>query len=112
MRGEARHPWWETYATGPVVVFGHYWRIPVPLLVKDDGLLSSFPLENMMGPGNAICIDYSVGARAAERRAGRVGGPFTGRLAALRWPERELVFDDGERRPVVMPNAAPMGRPS
>ena len=39
------------------------------------------------------CVDYSVGRRFTERHRG-VSDGFTGGLAALRWPERTLVFDD------------------
>lgn len=97
MRGESRERWWNTYTASPVVVFGHYWRIPALELQKDDGLFAGTQLHAMLGRNNAICIDYSVGSRGASRKLGRPNGPFTGRLAALRWPERELVFDDGER---------------
>ncbi len=107
VRHEARHPWWETYDDAIPVVFGHYWRIPLSALQKDDGLLSCYPLHSMLGRGAAICIDYSVGGRAAERKLGRTTGPYTCRLAALRWPERELVFDDGDRMPVAPPPGAP-----
>lgn len=96
MRQEARHPWWHTY-DGPFVVFGHYWRITIPGVHKDDGLFARVPLHSTLGAGKAMCIDYSVGGRWRERRDGPAGGSFTGRLAALRWPERELMFDDGER---------------
>jgi len=41
-------------------------------------------------------VDYSVGGRYAERARGGAP-PYQTRLAALRWPERELAFDDGER---------------
>ncbi len=109
MRNEARHPWWDEYADDKVLVFGHYWRITVPDLQKDDGLFSRQPLNSTLGRGRAICIDYSVGGRAIERRRGRPHGPYIGRLAALRWPERELVFDDGERLPVLAPNSAATG---
>lgn len=104
VRHEARHRWWNEYAAGPVVVFGHYWRIPIPALREDDGLFEDRPLNAMMGAGRAICIDYSVGGRASARKNGFLNGPFAGRLAALRWPEMELVFDDGERQPVLMPD--------
>jgi hypothetical protein len=103
-RHEARHPWWDTYSNGPMIVFGHYWRVPIPSLQREDGLFSAYPLHSTLGAGRAICIDYSVGGRASERREGRTGN-FLGRLAALRWPERELVFDDGERRGIVDPGA-------
>ena len=103
VRNEQRHPWWDEYSAEPPVVFGHYWRIPLVGLQKDDGLFSTHPLNSMLGRGKAICVDYSVGGRAHERRERRVQGPFTGRLAALRWPERVLVFDDGEQQAVRMP---------
>lgn len=97
VRRETRHPWWEEYASKSWVVFGHYWRIAVAGVRRDEGFLSRHPLHTPLGSGRAMCIDYSVGARWFDRSQGRSAGPFTGRLAALRWPERELVFDDGER---------------
>ena len=41
-----------------------------------------------------FCVDYSVGARWAARRNGEDPARRF-KLAALRWPERTLVFDDG-----------------
>jgi hypothetical protein len=82
------------------VVFGHYWRWwnPEAHAVWSKGEPSLFvdvaPDEWMptaIGE-RAFCVDYSVGARYAERRA-KPCGPFEGRLAAMRWPERELMFD-------------------
>ena len=106
MRSEARHPWWEEYDGDPWIVFGHYWRIAVTGIQKDDGLLSRYPLHSPLGKGRAMCIDYSVGGRWFDRSQGRSAGPFSGRLAALRWPERELVFDDGERIAMTEPVSA------
>lgn len=102
-RNESRHPWWNDYGDGPFVVFGHYWRNPVPGVVWDDGLFPGQSIHSALGAGNAICIDYSVGGRWYERTQGRGDGSFLGKLAALRWPERTLVFDDGECVPMVMP---------
>ncbi len=107
-RIEARHPWWNDYRQGPFTVWGHYWRIPIPQLSKDDGLFSGQPLYNALGAGNATCIDYSVGGRFCDRDEGRINGPYTGRLAALRWPERTLVFVDGECQPMVTPKSLPV----
>jgi len=104
-RHEARHPWWNDYADGPLVVFGHYWRIPVTGIQKDDGLFGGVPLNRTLGSGRAMCIDYSVGGRWHDRHEGRRDGPFIGRLAALRWPERTLLFDDGESAALVGPGA-------
>jgi len=44
-------------------------------------------------------VDYSVGRRFLERWTDPGAGvrrPFRGGLAALRWPERVLCFDDLE----------------
>ena len=90
-----RHPWWETYDAAPAVVVGHYWRRR-----QRRAESSSEATWETRGPfdwtgprGNVFCVDYSVGRRFVERDPGRVGG-FQGALAALRWPERTLVFDD------------------
>jgi hypothetical protein len=41
-----------------------------------------------------FCVDYSVGARWLDRLRG--DNPVQrSKLAAMRWPERVLVFDDG-----------------
>ncbi len=109
MRTKERDPWWKEYNGDKIVVFGHYWRLPAPTLNQDGQHFAAHPLNSMLGKGKAICIDFSVGARASERAAGRVNGPFSGRLGALRWPERELVFDNGERQTVVMPASAAFG---
>ena len=44
--------------------------------------------------GNVFCVDFSVGAKWKERSDGVIAGT-NARLAALRWPERTLMFDDG-----------------
>ena len=79
-RDERRVKWWESDRGGPVCVFGHY----------------SMPVDQSHDFGRAICVDYGVGRRAKERTEVGDEGPFvTTRLAALRWPEREMVFDTG-----------------
>ncbi|MFA6047114.1 MAG: metallophosphoesterase [Phycisphaerales bacterium] len=101
VRDEMRLPWWNSYRDPRWMIFGHYWRIPVAGIREDDGVLSKPSLNRTLGPGPAMCIDYSVGGRWYDRSQGRLHGPFTGRLAALRWPEKTLVFDDGEEMPVI-----------
>jgi hypothetical protein len=82
-------------------VFGHYWRSwdhathgrfskGEPNLFEHDSPLGW--QRNDAGAEVAICIDFSVGARFEERKRG-ASDRFAGRLAALRWPERQLVFD-------------------
>ena len=79
-REEQRVRWWESSGDGPACVFGHY----------------SMPVDEPHAFGSAFCVDYGVGRRAREREEVGDDGPFvTTRLAALRWPEREMVFDDG-----------------
>ena len=103
LRTESRLPWWNEYREAQLVVFGHYWRIPIQSLQKNGDLFGGRPLNSALGTGRSVCIDYSVGGRTEERKIGRVLGPFTGRLAALRWPERVLAFDDGQRLPLLDP---------
>jgi hypothetical protein len=86
----ARDRWWRRPVDRPTVV-GHYWRrrgppIPGKVDVWDD--VPAFAWSS-----GVYCVDYSVGRRYAERARGRSSG-FDGGLAALRWPERHVVFDD------------------
>jgi len=47
-----------------------------------------------LGPRETVfCVDYSVGARYEERKKGVT--QFETRLAALRWPEREVWGEEG-----------------
>ena len=101
-----RSRWWNQYADARAVVTGHYWRRDVRASAEDvtgdwDYPLGDYSPYEWMGPRrNVFCVDYSVGGRYVERQQGREP-PFQTRLAALRWPERQLVFDDGERRETV-----------
>jgi hypothetical protein len=94
--------WWDAYHDDVPVVFGHYWRwsreaAVAPAARGSRYLFAGIAADRWLGPrGTAFCIDFSVGARYRERLLAP-GVPFQGRLGALRWPERELVFDDGER---------------
>lgn len=93
-----RVAWWDEYTDETPVVIGHYWRWPVPVDRRAFGkegtdLFAGTTVEQGLGPlANVYCIDYSVGRRFQERLR---GGPFMTRLAALRWPERRIAFDDG-----------------
>ena len=95
-----RVAWWSEYTEAPAVVVGHYWRRPL----AGDAAAHGPQAENLFGHtgplawlgarGNVFCVDYSVGARWAARRNGEDPARRF-KLAALRWPERTLVFDDG-----------------
>ena len=94
--------WWEDYQDEIPVLVGHYWRRAVASdrtavgkgdkdLFKDIG-----PTEWHGARGNVFCVDFSVGGRWHERQAkSQIGVSY--KLAAMRWPERELVFDNGQR---------------
>lgn len=100
-----RVPWWREYAGEVPVLFGHYWRRWDPSL---HALLSTSEpdlfADDPMGPkmalrDRAFCIDFSVGSRWKQRQLGHEP-PYQGRLAAMRWPERELVYDGEAPRPL------------
>jgi hypothetical protein len=79
VRNLERLPWWETYSEPEIVVFGHYGSLP----------------GEPHGQGRAICIDYGVAKRHKERLYPEFRGTFKGKLAAIRFPEKVVVFDDG-----------------
>ena len=95
-----RIQWWDTYVDETPVVIGHYWRrvnkIDRTAIGKGDpDLFENTPPSAWHGKRkNVFCVDFSAGGRWTERKAGTlVGHDF--KLAALRWPERTLYFDDG-----------------
>jgi hypothetical protein len=95
-----RAAWWDDYGSNIPVVFGHYWRWPTPRAGARYGKRAEDPFggrgsNEWLGPANsAFCVDFSVGARYAERLHWP-GDSFASRLGAVRWPERELLFEDG-----------------
>lgn len=99
-----RMKWWNEYTDDTAVVFGHYWRLASSDADISGGkpdLFSEYALGEWQGPKkNLYCVDFSVGGRFRERRERKRqgpadAGPFQGRLAAVRWPERDVMFDDG-----------------
>jgi Calcineurin-like phosphoesterase len=95
-----RAPWWDAYQEATPVIFGHYWRRwgvthPKPKTAFGPNLFYGIDPDAWFGARrNVFCCDFSVGGRFVERKNGVQTG-FLGRLGALRWPERELYFDDG-----------------
>lgn len=106
-----RGEWWRSYSSATPVLFGHYWRWPTPDTGERMGGNARDPFpgraahEWLGAGGTAFCNDYCVGARFAER-LGWPGQPFRTRLGAVRWPERELLFDDGRGFELHAPDAA------
>ncbi len=90
-----RDPWWEHDGDERSVVFGHYWRRrPRAEIDGKPDLLDGIAPTAWFGlRGQAFCVDYSVGYRLKARHFGHDPSKNYG-LAALRWPERVLVFDD------------------
>lgn len=91
-RFTTRLPWWRHYRSRTALAFGHYWR---RWPNQGQNRLFEEAAHSPLGLSrNAYCIDYAVGARWRSRRFG--GNPQEYRLAALRWPEQTLLFDNGE----------------
>lgn len=92
-----RVAWWNEYDEQAAVVMGHYWRWPgdesdAAARSRGPNLFEGLAADAWLGPhGNVMCIDWCAGLRWRERGEGIEH--FTGRLGALRWPEREVVFD-------------------
>ena len=95
-----RERWWEAYTDDIPVVMGHYWRQLHTfrwsrLAPKMPPVFDEMQPGQWLGPkANVFCVDFSVGARFMERKAGKT--EFETRLGALRWPERQLCLENGE----------------
>lgn len=91
--------WWNRYADAVPVAIGHYRRAPAGVESRSrpgewDYVFDEYAPYAWLGPHRKVfCVDYSG---QGYQRLGQPG-EVPPRLAALRWPERELVFDDGER---------------
>jgi hypothetical protein len=98
--------WWDHYTDDTPVVVGHYWRQFVPLECGELGkggldLFEGIAPNAWLGTrGNVFCVDFSAGGRWQERRCGGRPGARM-RLAALRWPEREVMLDSGATLPTT-----------
>jgi len=102
--------WWNEYEDDVPVIIGHYWRLvgdtrsddPKPASVSDGkpDMFDGARYDAWQGArDNVYCVDFSVGGRYRERA--RKIDPFATHLAAVRWPEAEVVFDDGHQSPLV-----------
>jgi hypothetical protein len=123
-----RMRWWDAYDDAQAVVVGHYWRRlrPTPHTAHASHGTGDADLFDAIGPqawhglrGNVFCVDFSVGGRYQDRQgrrerdaaspAGALPAAVSSadpaaeghgtHLAALRWPERLLVLDDGRTLP-------------
>lgn len=95
-----RVKWWERYDDPVPVVVGHYWRrFGAARTVYFDkygpDLFAGVESHHCMGMRNNVyCVDFSVGGRYAQRAANE--STHMCRLAALRIPEWQVVYDHGE----------------
>ena len=106
-RWEKRVAWWPDYCGGPLCVFGHYWRQPLPGEGPELHLFDGVARNALCGPGLAMCIDYSVGKRFRERLQSGFDGTFHTSLTALRLPEGVLYFDNAAPLPLVGAHGGP-----
>jgi len=90
-----RVAWWNEYQGEQAVIIGHYWRlydfgtIERPRAAGIDVFNGTGP-DQWLGPyKNVYCVDFSVGGRGSHSSE-------VCRLAAVRWPEATVMFDDGE----------------
>lgn len=97
-RFSIRYPWWNDYWDKTAVVIGHYWRQWINRHVAKYRIgMFNVPAHHWHGyDRNVFCIDFSVGARWQERKKNIAASQSNYRLAALRWPEKSLVLDNGE----------------
>lgn len=104
-RYTSRQHWWKQYQ-GPRVIFGHYWRRRSEHPIEEDN-----PLDIRKAPppyvfsdfssydwlNQSFCVDYSVGARYAERASKNTLGSSGAYLCAFRThgTKYSILFDDG-----------------
>jgi hypothetical protein len=95
-----RSRWWDDYHCDVPVVIGHFWRRFDDAAERISGVFGrdvfeGVPSHAWMGRNrNVYCVDYSIGQRHKERQDGQTDA-FHGKLAALRFPERDVYHDDG-----------------
>ncbi len=78
-----RAPWWNDYKDEAFCFIGHY----------------SQPYGELRGVTRAICVDYGVAKRWVPKTLGD-DSPRKWRLAAIRFPELQVVFDNGEEETI------------
>lgn len=94
-----RVQWWDEYADDVPVIIGHYWRQVKQVKASDHAstkpevFVAVGPTEWVGLRKNVFCVDFSVGARYQERKAGVTDHQT--HLAAVRWPEKEVWFESG-----------------
>ena len=97
-RFTGRSAWWEQYHDDVPVVMGHYWRLwknHSASKSRHAGLMPAGGRAWFGAKNNVFCIDFSIGARWRDRQQNIAPAQSKFHLAALRWPERTIVMDNG-----------------
>jgi hypothetical protein len=92
-----RHSWWDDYNDTTPVIVGHFWRKFnfIPSSHDDENVFQNIPFNSWHGKNNNVfCVDFSIGGRFRERLDNNVASNT--RLAALRFPENKIIFDNGD----------------
>lgn len=101
-RFTVRQSWWKHYHDKEHVIIGHYWRQWEGVPPKHRADLFDVPPHHWHGARkNVFCVDFSVGARWRDRKRNICPNDSEYRLAALRWPEKILMFDNGDEKHTV-----------
>jgi len=91
-----RVAWWDNYEDEQAVIIGHYWRlydfniVERPRSTEIDVFKGAGPDQWLGARNNVYCADFSVGGRSSNYSSDIC------RLAAVRWPEATVMFDNGE----------------
>ena len=73
---------------------GNGWYFAANHDQEETGLIRGVRSHHWLGAmRNVFCVDFAVGARYKERLQAN-GQGFECRLAAVRWPEQQLLFDN------------------
>lgn len=84
-----RFQWWFEYQDEAYCFFGHYCQ----------------PYETPRSPTRAFCLDYGISRRWLPKDPADVS-PRKWRLAAARYPELQVVFDNGDTEPLSGPQSS------
>lgn len=97
-----RYSWWDRYEDNVPVVVGHFWRKwHNDKNPSAENVFANIEPTSWHGKNNNVfCVDFSVGGRFKERNANKTVGENT-KLAALRWPECDLILETGEVIPTT-----------
>ena len=95
-----RDIWWDNYNDDIPVIIGHYWR-QWDFANNNNHLFAEPPNHWLGKKKNVFCIDFSIGALWKTRLPQSPFVPEQFRLCALRFPENELIFHNGERENTI-----------